>query len=161
MNKLTLHFRCTDCNGFPQAKLILDNELICDHNFLCDQETIVLNNETQEDFEQTLDFLSKNQKYLIDDTIVGINFSGAYSLLPGTPDWNEREDAGIEIIQNQNDSRINWISKNNVDLTVKERVLRDLKFRKHAAMLRYGLPYNQRYHDYLQHIDKNFIPMSD
>lgn len=118
-------------------------------------------NETQEDFEQTLDFLSKNQKYLIDDTIVGINFSGAYSLLPGTPDWNEREDAGIEIIQNQNDSRINWISKNNVDLTVKERVLRDLKFRKHAAMLRYGLPYNQRYLDYLQHIDKNFIPMSD
>lgn len=46
MNKLTLHFRCTDCNGFPQAKIILDNELICDHNFLCDQETIVLNIDT-------------------------------------------------------------------------------------------------------------------
>ena len=117
--------------------------------------------ETQEDFQQTLALLTRYQKYLINDTIAGINFSGAYSLVPGTPDWNDREDAGVEVVQNQNDSRLNWINKNNPELTVKERVSRDLSFRKHAAMLRYGLPYNRRYLDYLQHIDKNFVPMSD
>lgn len=117
--------------------------------------------ETEEDFQQSLDLLTRYQKYLIDDTISGINFSGAYMLIPGTPDWNDREDAGVEIVSHDNDIRINWINKNNPSLTVKERILRDLRFREHAAKLRYGLPYTRRYLDYLKHVDAGFVPVSD
>lgn len=117
--------------------------------------------ETAEDFQQTLDLLTRYQKYLIDDTIIGINFAGTYSMIPGTPDWHDREDAGVEVTQSGADRRINWINNNNPTLTVKERILRDLQFRKHAAKLRYGLPYNRRYLDYLQHIDAGIVPISD
>jgi radical SAM superfamily enzyme YgiQ (UPF0313 family) len=117
--------------------------------------------ETQDDYKQTLDLLDRYQKYLIDDTIIGINFSGTYSLITGTPDWDHRDEQGIHITTGVDDIHINWISKNNPDLTVKERVLRDLGFRKHAAILRYGMPYNQRYLEYLKNIDSSFIPTSD
>jgi radical SAM superfamily enzyme YgiQ (UPF0313 family) len=117
--------------------------------------------ETSEDFQQSLDLLDRYQKYLIDDTIIGINFSGAYSFIPGTPDWEHREHTGIEVTGSDGDMRINWINKNNPTLTVKERVLRDLKFRQHAVQLRYGMPYNRRYIEYLKHINADFIPVSD
>lgn len=117
--------------------------------------------ETEEDFQQTLDLLSRYQKYLIDYTITGINFSGTYLLIPGTPDWEHRHEMGVEITSNDDDIRINWVNKKNPTLTIKERILRDLKFRKHAANLRYGVPYTRRYLDYLKHIDPSFIPLSD
>jgi radical SAM superfamily enzyme YgiQ (UPF0313 family) len=117
--------------------------------------------ETAQDFQDSLDLLTRYQKYLIDDTIIGINFSGTYSLLPGTPDWNEREDIGVEVLSNNDDIRINWINHNNSSLTIKERVIRDLYFRKHAAQLRYGMPYTRRFLEYLKNIDADFIPNSD
>ena len=43
MNTLTLHFRCTDCNGFPEAKIFLDDQLVCDYKFLSNEESISLN----------------------------------------------------------------------------------------------------------------------
>ena len=117
--------------------------------------------ETEQDFQETLDLLTRCQKYLIDDTIIGINFSGTYSLIPGTPDWNDREDSGVDVIVSNDDTRINWINQSNPSLTIKERVLRDLHFRKHAAQLRYGMPYTRRYLEYLKKIDAGFIPVSD
>jgi anaerobic magnesium-protoporphyrin IX monomethyl ester cyclase len=50
--------------------------------------------ETAEDYQQTLDLLDRYQKYLIGDTIIGINFSGAYTLYPSTPDWEHRDETG-------------------------------------------------------------------
>lgn len=117
--------------------------------------------ETEQDFQDSLNLLDRYQKYLLDDTIIGINFSGVYSLIPGTPDWTHREDMGLEILPGHDDMRINWINKNNPSLTVKERILRDLAFRKHAANLRYGMPYTRRYLEYLKKVDKDFVPVSD
>lgn len=114
--------------------------------------------ETSDDFQQTLDLLDRYQKYIIDDTIIGINHSGIYDLIPGTPDWDHREETGIVIT---NDTRINWTNVNNPSLTIKERILRDLAFRKHAAKLRYSMPYTQRYIQYLKNVNPAFIPMSD
>ena len=114
--------------------------------------------ETSDDFQQTLDLLDRYQKYIIDDTIIGINHSGIYDLIPGTPDWDHREEPGIVIT---NDTRINWTNVNNPSLTIKERILRDLAFRKHAAKLRYSMPYTQRYIQYLKNVNPAFIPMSD
>ena len=117
--------------------------------------------ETADDFQLTLDLLDRYQKYLIDETIIGINHSGIYELLPGTPDWDHREETGVVITSGVNDIRINWINNKNPSLTIKEKILRDLAFRKHAAKLRYSMPYNQRYIQYLKNVNPAFIPMSD
>jgi hypothetical protein len=116
--------------------------------------------ETRDDFEQTLTMLEKYQKYLLDDTIVGINHSGVFGLTPDTPAFNDRHLLGIEIINNTNNS-INWINHNNPDLTIKERILRDLEFRKKALELRYPIPYATRYLEYLSKINSDFVPKSD
>jgi hypothetical protein len=117
--------------------------------------------ETREDFDQTLLMLERYQKYLLDDTIVGINHSGIFGLLPNTPAYDHRAEIGIEIIDDIDATKINWINHNNPDLTIKERILRDLEFRKKALELRYPIPYATRYLEYLSKIHPNFVPQSD
>lgn len=117
--------------------------------------------ETREDFEQTLSMLERYQKYLLDGTIVGINHSGIYSLLPDTPVYDHRSEIGIEIINDIDATKINWINYTNPNLTIKERVLRDLEFRKKALELRYPIPYATRYLEYLSKIHPDFVPQSD
>jgi radical SAM superfamily enzyme YgiQ (UPF0313 family) len=116
--------------------------------------------ETRDDFEQTLNMLDRYQKYLVDDTIIGINHSGPFNMLVHTPVYDQREDLGIELMQD-NHRTLSWHNKNNPDLTVKERILRDLMFRKKALDLRYPIPYSQRYLEYLKEIDSSFLPESD
>ena len=119
--------------------------------------------ETDEDFAATLRMLKRYQKYLIDNTILGINFTGIFSLLPDTPVFDHRDQIGIEIIEHQDGglNKINWINRNNPDLTVKKRIQRDLAFRRLAAELRYPIPYSDRYLEYLQQLDRDFLPVSD
>jgi len=118
--------------------------------------------ETRNDFDQTLAMLERYQKYLIDDTIIGINHSGIFTLLPDTPTYDHRQDLGIEIVDDNVDKNVlNWVSLNNPDLDVKERILRDLEFRKKALDLRYPIPYATRYLQYLSKIHPNFVPQSD
>lgn len=118
--------------------------------------------ETAEDFEQTLLMLERYQKYLIDDTIIGINHSGIFGLLPGTPVFEQRDDIGIHWEYRDDDrTDISWHNVNNPDLTVKERIRRDLVFRRRAAELRYPIPYSQRYMEYMKRIAPDFYPVSD
>jgi len=117
--------------------------------------------ETREDFEQTLNMLERYQKYLLDGTIVGINHSGIFGLMPDTPAYDHRGEIGIEVIDDIDATRINWINHNNPELTIKERVLRDLEFRKKALELRYPIPYATRYLEYLSKIHPDFVPQSD
>jgi radical SAM superfamily enzyme YgiQ (UPF0313 family) len=118
--------------------------------------------ETADDFEQTLAMLDRYQKYLIDNTIIGINHSGMFSLLPGTPVFEQREEIGIHW-EYSNGERldISWMNEKNSDLTVKERCRRDLVFRKRAAELRYPIPYSMRYLDYMKKVAPGFVPVSD
>ena len=117
--------------------------------------------ETDEDFQQTLQMLERYQHFLIDGTIIGINFSGIFSMLPHTPVWDQRHDIGIDIDESGPDKRLVWNNRNNPDLTIKRRIMRDLRFRQRAAELRYPIPYSDRYLQYLQHIDADFVPVSD
>jgi len=118
--------------------------------------------ETHEDFQQSLDMLDRYQKYLIDNTIIGINHSGIFSMLPGTPVFEKREDLGIHWEYRDNErGDITWNNNNNPDLTVKERIRRDLIFRQRAAELRYPIPYSMRYLDYMKRIAPDFEPISD
>lgn len=118
--------------------------------------------ETRDDFDQSLAMLEKYQKYLIDDTIIGINHSGIFTLLHDTPVYDHRQDLEIEIISDaDNKNVLNWINHRNLDLTIKERILRDLEFRKKALDLRYPIPYATRYLEYLSKIHPDFVPQSD
>jgi len=119
--------------------------------------------ETRDDFEQTLRMLERYQHYLIDNTIISLNFSGVFSMYTNTPIYNDAAHLGIEIVEtdSQQMKMLNWVNVNNPDLTVRERIMRDLTFRQRAAELRYPIPNSARYLEYLQHIDKNFIPVSD
>lgn len=117
--------------------------------------------ETEQDYEQTLMLLDRYQKYLLDDTIIGVNFTGPYSLFVGTPDWEQRHETGIEILSGVGDPHINWINHNNPELTLRRRVERDLGFRRRAAELRYGIAYSGRYIEYLKEIGPGFVPNAD
>ena len=121
--------------------------------------------ETSEDFEATLDMLERYQKYLIDNTIIGITFTGVFSMIPDTPVFNDRDHMGLVVDEQMHADeamhRLTWINTNNPDLTVKERILRDLKFRKRAVELRYPIPYSQRYLSYLKFVDRDLFLMVD
>jgi radical SAM superfamily enzyme YgiQ (UPF0313 family) len=118
--------------------------------------------ETAKDFEESVAMLYKYQRYLINDTIIGINHSGIFSMLPDTPSYDHRQELGIEIVEDTSNTGIlNWINHNNLELTVKERILRDLEFRQHALDLRYPVPYASRYLEYLSKVHPEFVPQSD
>ncbi len=117
--------------------------------------------ETREDFEQSLAMMERYQKYLIDDTVIGINHSGVFSLVPGSPTYKNKDEIGIVIEHHYNSSMLNWVNKNNPDLTQKERALRDLQFRQKALELRFPIPYANRYIQYLKQVNSDFILVSD
>lgn len=106
--------------------------------------------ETKEDFNQTLEMLTKWQKYLLNSTIGGISYHGTFLLLPDTPVYEDKDRIGILIDQHQDDLNLKWYNQSNPELTVKERLLRELEFRKHALKLRYPLPWNQRFIKYIK-----------
>ena len=109
--------------------------------------------------------LKKYQKYLIDDTIIGINHSGPFTMIEDTPIFEDVDKLGIMLdYRYDNPSgvyKIDWFNKNNPTLTIKERSLRDLKFRKKALELRYPIPYAQRYIQYLKMYSDDFVLVSD
>lgn len=117
--------------------------------------------ETKEDFKLTLDMLKRYQKYLIDDTIIGINHAGIFSLEEGQPIYDNKDEIGIEITEHIDNGRLSWVNINNLELTLKERIKRDLEFRETAIRLRYPIPYTYRYLEYLKTIDSSFIPVAD
>lgn len=117
--------------------------------------------ETDDDFNQTLTMLVRYQKYLINDTIIGINHSGVFGILPNTPIYNNAHDLGIETHYSLDDTRLNWINTKNPSLTVKKRIERDLALRQQAIDLRYPIAYADRYLEYLKKIENGIIPLSE
>lgn len=113
--------------------------------------------ETREDFEESLQLLERYQKYLINDTVIMVKHSGPFSMLKGTPIYEESHNMGIELNENYNSKSLDWFNSNNPSLTVKERILRDLEFRTKAVELRYPVPYAKQYITYLKQIDEQFL----
>lgn len=118
--------------------------------------------ETEQDFEHSLDLLYRYQKYLLDDTIIGINHNGIFSMITDTPVYDDRDSIGIVFNYHENmPAQLNWFNTSNPSLTMRRRIERDLLFRKLAAELQYPVPYSNRYIEYMQHLDQHFVPMSD
>ena len=93
--------------------------------------------ETIEDHNETIQFYIKNQKYLINNTIIGTNLNTPVVIYKNTPLDSMRSDLGIEITDMQYENTNNWMSDKNPELTLKERWRRYLELIKLTSSLRY------------------------
>jgi len=66
MNVLTICFRCTDCNGYPYARIMLDGQLLHDYAFTQLTETVSINIDTATtDHVLTVERYNKNHNNMI------------------------------------------------------------------------------------------------
>jgi hypothetical protein len=89
--------------------------------------------ETLQDFQNTLDMFDRYQ-HLANRIIVDINFGSTLAILPNTPLYNKAKEYHIHIDAYEN----NWISDDNPDLTIFERLRRVKHAREHAIKLGYA-----------------------
>ena len=93
--------------------------------------------ETLEDYQETIDFYIKNQKYLLNNTIMGANFGSPMIILKNTPIDSMKEKLGIEIHDDEYYNVSNWLVSSNPDLTLKERWRRYIHLIQLLTELRY------------------------
>ena len=94
--------------------------------------------ETREDFEATLEMFSRYQRYVINQTILGISLKYTMTILPDTPIEAMQSDLGIEWIHGDNYA-LEWRPAVNPELTVQERYQRWIDLTRHAVDLGYSL----------------------
>lgn len=94
--------------------------------------------ETVADHEETLDFYKRNQKYLINDTIIGTNVNSPVVIYRNTPLDAMRDELGITIHNMEYANIANWTTSTNPELTIKERWRRYLELHKVTTDLRYN-----------------------
>jgi radical SAM superfamily enzyme YgiQ (UPF0313 family) len=75
--------------------------------------------ETEKDFQDTLDMFIK-YKELANRVIVDINLGSTLGILSGTPLYNNANEYNFELDKYEN----NWISHDNINLTIGERIRR-------------------------------------
>lgn len=98
--------------------------------------------ETKEDFQDTLNLISKLQKYQISEALNHISGGKLYALLEGTPLWNMKDQLRIQHLDSKNkgdyDFNVNnWYSLSNPELDIKEKVKRWVLFTKQRLELYY------------------------
>jgi radical SAM superfamily enzyme YgiQ (UPF0313 family) len=99
--------------------------------------------ETEQDHQDTLDMLIRNQKYIVNHTILGINLQHVMSLLPNSPIANMSE-LGLHFHDSAPGgtygSYSNWMSDANPTLTQARRYQRFAELAETSVQLRYNLP---------------------
>jgi radical SAM superfamily enzyme YgiQ (UPF0313 family) len=93
--------------------------------------------ETQQDFEMTLDLMRRYQKYIVNETIMGINLVNTLVLLPNSPLSKMSEELMME---HDHLNYYKWISQKNPTLTLVERTHRWIRAAETAMDLGYALP---------------------
>ncbi len=93
--------------------------------------------ETRQDFQDTLDMLSRYQKYVADGTIIGVNLGTTLTIEEGTELYNAPEKLKIIGINGQRPQGPDWRCQDNPELTYKERIMRRLEAQEHAMNLGY------------------------
>ena len=92
--------------------------------------------ETEQDHQETIDFFIKNQKYLIDNTIIGTNLNSPLIVIKDTPLYDMREELGLHI--NQDISlNFNWTADTNPELTNKVKWRRFIELIELTTKLKY------------------------
>lgn len=93
--------------------------------------------ETKQDFQDTLDMLTRYQPYVADGTIIGVNLGTTLTIEQGTPIWTDYKRFNIVGKDSEQPHGPDWMCLDNPDLTYKERILRRIQAQEHAVKLGY------------------------
>lgn len=93
--------------------------------------------ETADDFQSTLDMLTKYQKYVADGTIIGVNLGTTLTIEEGTKMYEQPNTLKIVGVDGKRPQGTNWICEDNPSLTYKKRIMRRIQAQEHAVNLGY------------------------
>jgi hypothetical protein len=93
--------------------------------------------ETDDDFQATLDMLTKYQKYVADGTIIGVNLGTTLTIEEGTKMYEQPNTLKIVGVDGKRPQGTNWICEDNPSLTYKKRIMRRIQAQEHAVNLGY------------------------
>jgi radical SAM superfamily enzyme YgiQ (UPF0313 family) len=93
--------------------------------------------ETEQDFQETLDMLTRFQRYVADGTIIGVNLGTTLTIEEGTELYNNPQKLNIIGINGNRPEGSEWVCVGNESLTYKERIMRRIKAQEHAVNLGY------------------------
>ena len=93
--------------------------------------------ETREDFQATLDMLTRYQRFVADGTIIGVNLGTTLTIEEGTAMYNKPETLRIIGVNGNRPQGPDWQCLDNPELTYKERIMRRLEAQEHAMNLGY------------------------
>ncbi len=101
--------------------------------------------ETEEDFQETLNMLTRYKKYVDSGALKNINLGNTLSILPNTPLYEQMGDLLIEA-----DDLNNWHSQLNPELDLRRRIERRILAQDHAEKLGYTLNSREQQERYLE-----------
>ena len=93
--------------------------------------------ETEEDFQATLDMLTRYQRYVADGTIIGVNLGTTLTIEEGTPIFENPSKFKVIGINGNRPQGPDWRCETNQALTYKERIMRRIRAQEHAVNLGY------------------------
>jgi hypothetical protein len=93
--------------------------------------------ETDQDFQDTLDMLTRYQRYVADGTVIGVNLGTTLTIEEGTKIYEEPEKLKIIGINGNRPRGSEWMCENNPTLTYKKRIMRRIAAQEHAVNLGY------------------------
>jgi hypothetical protein len=93
--------------------------------------------ETDQDFQDTLDMLSRYQRYVADGTIIGVNLGTTLTIEEGTSIYQFPEKLKIIGINGNRPKGSEWVCEDNPTLTYKKRIIRRIAAQEHAVNLGY------------------------
>lgn len=125
--------------GFTNSDLDYTLEQFRKHKMNCYMLIIVgYPTETKIDFQISLDQFTKYQSYAVDGTIFGVNLGGTLSIDEGTPLDVNSEKLNLHFYSETGADKIfglDWVNKNNPELTLIERIKRRITMQEHLMDL--------------------------
>jgi len=124
--------------GFTSADLDYTMEMFCRHGITAYFLLVVgFPTETEQDFQATLDMLTRYQPYVASGTIIGVNLGTTLTIEEGSPIWNEYGEFNIVGRDGDRPRGPDWMCVDNPDLTYRERIMRRIRAQEHAVQLGY------------------------
>jgi len=93
--------------------------------------------ETDQDFQDTLDMLTRYQKYVADGTIIGVNLGTTLTIEQGTEMYEHPNTLKITGVNGVRPHGTEWMCEDNPTLTYKKRIMRRIAAQEHAVNLGY------------------------
>jgi anaerobic magnesium-protoporphyrin IX monomethyl ester cyclase len=93
--------------------------------------------ETDQDFQDTLDMLTRYQRYVADGTIIGVNLGTTLTIEEGTSMYENPDKLKIIGLNENRPKGSEWMCKDNPTLTYKKRIMRRIAAQDHAVNLGY------------------------